>query len=143
MKKIAIILLVMTGLLYCAETAEDYIKKGLEAANNGNYDQAIEYLKKAVDLDPKKTEAHFNLGVVYANKKDYDNAIKEIDEAIKANSNNISAHYVMAMLQEKKKEKEKALAEWKKVLDLNPDKDMKEVAEKHSKRLKEELDKKK
>lgn len=143
MKKIALVLLLMAGLAYCEEKAEDLIKKGLDNANNGKYDEAIENLKKAIDLDPKKTEAHFNLGVVYANKKDYDNALKEMEETLKINSGNVNAHYIMAMIYEKKKDKEKALAEWGKVTSSGPEKTMKEVADKHSKRLKEEIDKEK
>lgn len=135
MKKLIISLLLISVTVYCEETAEDYFNRGLDFANKGKYDEAIANLKKALELSPKYAELHFNLGIVYANKKEYDNAIKELEDAININPDNIYSHYVLAMLYEKKKLNDRATEEWEKVLKLNPTKELKEVAEKHLKRL--------
>jgi len=134
MGKIIIMVLLLTVIAF-GETAEEYLKKGMEYANKGKYDEAISEMKKGIDLDPLDAEVHLNLGVVYANKKDYDTAIIEIEESVKLKSDDVLAHYVLAMLFEKKKDYGRAGEEWKKVLKLNPLEEMKNLAEKHIKRL--------
>jgi len=140
MKRFTAILLlfVLPFLVLSQEKAEDYFKRGVENANKGKYDEAISDLKKALEISPKYAEYHFNLGVVYANKKQYDDAIKELEIAVSINQENIYGHYLLAMLYDKKKMKDKAIAEWVKVLNLNPDAELKSLAEKHIKRLKGE-----
>jgi tetratricopeptide (TPR) repeat protein len=47
----------------------------------GQYDRAIEQLKKTLDLDPNFAEAHFQLGMVYEQKRMFDEAIGEFQKA--------------------------------------------------------------
>ena len=142
MKKIITVLLMLLSVSVFAQTADEYFKKGIEAAHHGHLDNAIENLKKALELSPGLADYHLNLGVLYANKKDYDNAVTEIQASINANSSNSMSHYVMAMLMEKKKDKVKALSEWETVLRLKPANDLEETAEKHIRHIKERLNEK-
>jgi len=138
MKKLSAFIFVMafSFAILAQEKPEDYFKKGLSFANEGRYDEAIELMKKAIELKPKYAESHLHLGVVYANKKQYDEAIKELKLAEIDKPESVTVHWLLAMLYDKKQQKDKALAEWQKVLDLKPRDEMKEVAEKHIARLK-------
>ena len=117
-------------VMFAQEKPEEYFKKGIAFSNEGRYEEAIEFMKKAIELKPKYAESHLHLGVVYANKKQYDESIKEIEKAVADKPESITAHWLLAMLYDKKQMKEKALAEWQKVLNLNPKDEMKELAKK-------------
>src|SRR3984893_16585038 len=48
----------------------------------GKSDEAIEILKKAIDIDPGFPRTHFRLGRAYAQKKSYEMAISELERAV-------------------------------------------------------------
>ena len=48
----------------------------------GKTDQAIEILKKAIEIDPTFPRTHFRLGRAYEQKKLYDLAISELEQAV-------------------------------------------------------------
>jgi len=48
----------------------------------GKTDQAIEILKKAIEIDPSFPRTHFRLGRAYEQKKLYDLAISELEQAV-------------------------------------------------------------
>lgn len=50
-------------------------------------------LKRAIEINPKLAEAHFQLGVVYANSNDYSDAVKELENVVRLDPNNAEAHY--------------------------------------------------
>ena len=132
-----IILFLLISAAVFSQTPDESFKKGVDCANKGKYDEAISEMKKALEASPLYAEYHLNLGVVYANKKEYDEAIKEGELAAKARPDSITTFYLLGMLYEKKNNNEKALASWQRVLELNPRETMKELAEKHVKRLKD------
>ena len=41
----------------------------------GNYEKAIEFYQKAIDINPRKDEAFNNLGNIYVNKGNYEKAM--------------------------------------------------------------------
>lgn len=129
-------LLFFSAVMFAQEKPETYFMEGLKLANESKYDEAIEKLKKAIELKPKYAESHLHLSVVYANKKNYDAAIKEVELAIADKANSVTAHFLYAVLCEKKQLNAKAVEEWQKILDLRPKPEMKELAEKHLKKLK-------
>ena len=142
MKKIITVFLMLLSVSVFAQTADEYFKRGIEAAHHGHIENAIENLKKALELSPGLADYHLNLGVLYANKKDYESAVTEIQASIKSNPSNAMSHYVMAMLLEKKKDRAGAVSEWETVLRLNPADDLAETANKHIKHLKERINEK-
>lgn len=61
-----------------------------EAHSNGDLKTAIEYYRKAIDLDPKLQDAYLNAGVALKANKDYEEALKMLKKAEKldpANNN--------------------------------------------------------
>src|SRR5207245_552309 len=47
------------------------------------YDQAIEYLKKALELDPDHFALHFRLGLAYVLKRMHEEAVRAMQASVK------------------------------------------------------------
>jgi tetratricopeptide (TPR) repeat protein len=47
----------------------------------GRYQTALDYYKKAVELMPQSSEAHYDLGLLYIDLKQYDQAIEHAHKA--------------------------------------------------------------
>lgn len=58
-----------------AQTLEEAINKGMEYANQGEYDRAIPEFNKAIEINPNSAKAYTNRGAAYDAKGDHDQAI--------------------------------------------------------------------
>ncbi|MGI9401893.1 MAG: SecDF P1 head subdomain-containing protein [Rhizobiaceae bacterium] len=88
-----------------------YNNRGTAYANKGQIEEAIADHNKAIQLDPKFTDAYYNRGNAYANKGQYNKAIADNDKAIKLNPKFVQAlqdgsHLCLEM------NKEELIAEW-------------------------------
>lgn len=59
-------LLLTASVIYAADEFELYIAQGIEKINAGNFREAVEILKKALELRPDNPEAEFYTGMAYA-----------------------------------------------------------------------------
>jgi tetratricopeptide (TPR) repeat protein len=59
------------------------LKQGQDLIQTGNYEEAIDPLKKAIKLAPTDGMPHYQLGVAYRMLKRFDDAIEEFSAAIK------------------------------------------------------------
>lgn len=116
-------------------TANRYLKIAIETRPTPNayndlavlsifekdFDRAIEYSLKAIELDPKIASAYNNVGVAYANgKKDYDKAIEYYRKAIELNPDYSTAYQNMGEAQFLSGALDDALTSYKKCLELDP-----------------------
>lgn len=69
------------------EEAMSYFNKGTIESANENYEQAIIYYKKAIDLDKNFAFAYDNLGISYRKLNQYDDAIKAYKKSLKIDPN--------------------------------------------------------
>ncbi len=69
----------------------------IEAIQNGNYDEAMRELKKAVALKPDYPDLHNYLGIAYGNSGMTDDAIEEFDVALKINPYYLKARLNLAL----------------------------------------------
>lgn len=81
----------------------DFIRKGKELANKGQLDDAIFYLKKALQKDPFCIEAHLLLAMVYQEKDDLKGAISELKKALYIDNKCIPAHLRLANIYQRVK----------------------------------------
>ena len=72
--------------------AEEYARRGFEAQQQGESEQAIQYYDKAIELDQDFTEVYYYRGVAYRSKGDFDHAIQDCTKAIGLNSNYAEAY---------------------------------------------------
>lgn len=109
------------------------------------YDQALNYYLKALDLLEESSSPAKNTGIsIYLNtrigyicfeKKKYSEAIEYLEMAEKISPNNIEAVYYLGMSYDKIGEKEKALTSFRKVLELAPQSEFAQEAEKKLKKI--------
>ena len=58
------------------QDAKIYYNLGCLSIDIENFEDAIEYLKRTLELDPKNKQASFNFGVSFFNTKKYEKTIK-------------------------------------------------------------------
>jgi|GEM_PF-1704782 len=58
---------------------------------------AIEYFKKAIEINNRYFEAHYNLGVIYYMNEEYDLAIAELKKAVDINDKDYDALYNLGL----------------------------------------------
>lgn len=75
---------------------------GFLKIQNKQFDEAINYLKKALKIYPDFFEAWFNLGLAYKNNNQFDNAIKAYENALSIEPNNTDVYFNIASVYEEK-----------------------------------------
>jgi len=103
------------------DKVRDCLVKGHAAMAFGNYDDAINWYKKTLELDPNLADAHCFIGDVYVKKDLLDNALSEYKKAIAIQPNALTAHIGLGDIYGKRGRLEEAMAEYKKVIAIKPD----------------------
>ena len=94
------------------------LNQGAAFAEKGQYDRAIAYFNKAIEINPKLAEAYYNRGLVYKEKGQYDKAISDFTKAIEINPRHADAYYSRGVVYYYKKDYEKALDDFYKAQKL-------------------------
>ena len=81
-KYLIIIVFLFSSLAVSAQSDEKAIRKGNRNYKSANYEQAIAYYKKALEIRPNNAKAQFNLGDVYYAKQSYDTAYTEFQKVL-------------------------------------------------------------
>ena len=98
----------------------EWFKKGYNASMVKNYDEAAEYYKKAIAINPNYADAYANLGVNYMQQEKFDEAISNLKEAIKIDPMNAGAHFNLGLVYDKKGKIDEAIFEYEKTIDIDP-----------------------
>ena len=67
------------------------------AAQKKEYDAALGYLRKAVDLGIADFSTYDSMGIIYGLKKDYNSAVKALETAIRLNPKNAASYLNLAV----------------------------------------------
>jgi len=77
--------------------AQYYFKTGTDYATRGNYNNAIANLQKAIEVDPKYSDAYINIANCYGMLKNYQAAIETYNKLINSIGPNARAYENMAV----------------------------------------------
>jgi len=97
-----------------------FIQEGWEQAQKGNYDEAIRYFTKAIDLNPLDGESYYSRGTAYSHKGQYEEAISDYTKALKINPRDAKAYYNRGIACYKKDQYDQAISDFNKALEINP-----------------------
>ena len=100
--------------------AEEYVRRGLEAQQRGDYEQAIQYYGTAINQKPHFANAYNNRGVAYGNKGDFAMAIQDFTRAIELNPNYTIAYNNRGNAYDNKDDFDLAIQDYTKAIELNP-----------------------
>lgn len=115
-------------------TMENYIKDNPKAADlpdtyfnlgnlyyqGGEYEKAIEPLKKALEHHPYDADAHYTLGNTYDKLKRHAEAAKEFEALTRIEPQNDSVYYNLGNAYSNQQKNEQAVEQYKKAIGLNP-----------------------
>jgi tetratricopeptide (TPR) repeat protein len=94
--------------------AAQYRDKGLEAQKGGDFDTALVYFQKAMELDPSLAVAYNDAGVIYEAKGWNDRAKQAYGRAIELDPSLASPYYNLGSIYEKEGDFEKSVYYFKK-----------------------------
>jgi len=100
-----------------ALTVIDYINKGKEAEVSTNYDQALIFYKKAIDLDPKSDLAYSGRGDVLCNLNKYDQAVEDYNKVVELKATEV-VYSRRAEILYKLGRKKEAIVDYFKIIDF-------------------------
>jgi tetratricopeptide (TPR) repeat protein len=83
--------------------------------------EALRYMERAVRLNPRYADLHYDLALLYSDRKSYEKAITELRKALRINSNYLFARINLGVLYEEQKKWNEAKKEYRKVLQVTPD----------------------
>ncbi|MFB2833856.1 tetratricopeptide repeat protein [Floridanema evergladense] len=101
-----------------AETLNDL---GTAIGKLGNFEEAINYYQKAIELQPNYHLAHLNLGVSLRKIGKLDAAKEELQKVIKLRANDAEAYNNLGGILVEEKQIEAGIANYQKAVNLKPD----------------------
>ncbi len=100
--------------------SERYRKLGDDALDKGHYKKALEYLDRAVVIDPKNTTAWVRKAAAHIYLRDYPLALEACDEAIKLDRKNADAWFNRALVLDRRRKFDDALTNYEHALRYKP-----------------------
>jgi FkbM family methyltransferase len=89
-------------------------------AQAGQVEQAINLLKKILELQPKDINAINILGTIHYHLKNYDSAIKYMQTLINLNPSNAQAYYIVGHSMQQKNQLEQAITYYQRSVQIDP-----------------------
>ena len=102
-------------------TAEDWFWKAYDEDENKQYEKAIEYLNKAIELKPDYEDAYVNRGIAYSNLQKYDEAMADYTKAIKLEPNDSGAYINRGIAYTNLQKSDDAIADFTNAINIKPD----------------------
>jgi tetratricopeptide (TPR) repeat protein len=104
-----------------AQSFVDYYNRGSVLLRSGDIQGALQDFTKAIQLNPRDSDAYFNRGFARYRLKDYEGAIQDASQAIQLNSENIEAYLVRSLAYLDSKEYQKAIIDSTQAIRIAPD----------------------
>jgi len=106
------------------EDAAALVKRGVEKAKAGEFEQALDLLTRALEFLPEQPEVHFNIGVVLENLDRVEESIPHYEEAIRLKPDLPGAYNNLGNAFWKTGNIDKAEEMFREALVVNPDYDL-------------------
>ena len=111
--------------LYMEPNACDYMQRGIEAAQENRWDDAVAYYNEVISLQPVDdlmlANTHYYRGYAYENQGKYDLAITDYSEAIKLSPDAAQIYHNRGIVYMIMHQIDLAVKDYDKVIELNPD----------------------
>ena len=105
-------------LLGIETSAADWLQKGDDAYNNKEYDEAIRFYSRNIELKPDNAVAYYNMGMAYTGRIDYTKAIQSYEKAIELKPDSPLSYYNMGHVYSKLDKPELRILNYKKAANL-------------------------
>jgi len=86
------------------DKARDFLNDGLTLLGSGKYYEAIGQFTKAIEYNPRYSEAYHNRGIAYKKNEDIDKAIDDYTKALSLNNNDAETSYNLGLAYMDKKD---------------------------------------
>lgn len=101
------------------QTADEYLKSGIEKHNLKDFEGAIEEYSKAIKADKNLRDGYFNRGVCELGLKDFKSAKKDFDKTIELDPKFVKAFYSRATVYASQEKYVEALPDLDKTIELD------------------------
>lgn len=120
MKKTGITIIAIILILGCtAQKAENNFLKGIEAAQQGQYDKAIAFYSKAVQYNPLLAKAWYNMALAKSALEHLDDAVHDYSKAIEINPLMTRAYLNRGIDQKALGKMQAAIADYSKAIEID------------------------
>lgn len=100
--------------------AEDALNMAMQLEHNGEYldeNAALEYLNKALSLDPAQVEALYQRAIIFLNRGDLDRSLADVQRVIELKPSHVKALFTRAFIHYSRKDCVAAVHSFSRVLD--------------------------
>jgi Flp pilus assembly protein TadD len=94
---------------------------GTALAGRGQFDEAIDHYRKALEIMPDYVKAHTNLGAALAGRGQFDEAIAHYRKALEITPDDATAHNNLGNVLADRGQVEQAIIHYRKALEIKPD----------------------
>jgi len=101
-------------------TAADWFKIASDFVDKGDYENAISFLNRTIELDPKMTDAYLFRGLAYRNMQKYKEALADYNKMLSIDPNSAAAYNNRGVVYWKQGKHKEALADYNKTISLAP-----------------------
>lgn len=98
----------------------NFYNKGVEHLKLNDFERAINFFEKSVELTPNLFQAHYNLGNIFKKLNKFDRAVHSYQNCIKINSHFVNAYYNLANTFKEQGNLDEARIYYTKTLKLKP-----------------------
>jgi len=100
--------------------AVEELNKGTDLMFKGEHKKAIEFFKKAIDLNPEFSEAYYNWGICYERLGKHKEAIEMFKKTIELSPDSANAYYALGYAYYQKRKYKQAIDAFENTVRLKP-----------------------
>ena len=119
MKHLLTILAFVISANSFGQSANDYLKSGIEKHNSKDFEGAIKDYSKAIKADKNLRDGYFNRGICELALKDFKSAKRDLDKTIELDPNFVKAYYSRATVLVSQQQYSQALPDLDKTIELD------------------------